>query len=131
MSDSDTDRSSAEEREDKDIDNSSNDKNCNKSLSPPKKKRKRLCAFNPSWETDYNWCRKVPGDKFKARCTACDKVFSVGHGGLHDVTQHSKTPTHTGAVSAARSASVRGYFVRTSPTGVDKQVGNVMNDVSQ
>ena len=118
-----SDSSSAVCAEDIDNDSSSDDKNCHELLSPHKKKAKRLCAFRPSWEMDNNWCRKVPGNKFKARCTVCGKTFSVAHGGLHDVTQYSKSPTRTGAVSAARSASAHGYFVRTAPTGLDRQVG--------
>jgi hypothetical protein len=59
---------------------------------------------------------------FEGRCTLCGKTFSVGHGGKNDVTQHSKSEAHTKAVEAARSSSVRSYFVIAAPIGVDRQV---------
>ena len=89
--------------------------------TPPKKKIKRLCRYKQSWEKDFEWYRKVPGNEFKACCTLCRREFSIGHGGLHDVSTHNKSELHLRAVDAARSSSVRSFFVRTSPAGVDRQ----------
>jgi len=83
--------------------------------TPPK--MKRLCRFKQSWEKDFEWCRKVPGNEFKA-CTLCRREISIGHGGLHDVSTHNKSELHLRAVDAARSSSVRSFFVAAEVTRV-------------
>ena len=93
--------------------------------TPPKKKMKRLCRFKQSWETEFEWCRKVSENDYKAFCTLCRREFSIAHGGLHDVSTHSKSELHLRAVDAARSSSIRSFFVATTPAGVDRQVGSI------
>ena len=62
------------------------------------------------------------GQHVKASCMLCRQEFSIGHGGLHDVSTHSKSELHlcTHHVDAARSSSVRSFFIRNTPTGVDR-----------
>lgn len=91
--------------------------------TPPKKKLKRLSRFQKTWESDFDWCRKVYDNEYEAHCTLCNRKFSIGHGGRNDVTTHSKSDVHIRNVSAARSSSVRSYFVKSTPTGLDRQVG--------
>lgn len=91
--------------------------------TPPKKKLKRLSRFQAAWESDFEWCRKVYGNVYEAQCTLCNRKFSIGHGGRTDVTTHSKSDIHMRNVSAARSSSVRSYFVKSTPTGLERQVG--------
>jgi len=90
--------------------------------TPKKKKAKRLSRFQTKWESDFDWCRRVPGNMFEANCTLCNRNFGIGHGGRNDLTIHSKSDLHKGNVNAARSSSVFSYFVKSTPTGLDKQV---------
>lgn len=59
---------------------------------------------------------------FEANCTLCNRNFGIGHGGRNDLTIHSKSDLHKGNVNAARSSSVLSYFVKSTTTGLDKQV---------
>jgi len=59
---------------------------------------------------------------FEANCTLCKRNFGIGHGGRNDLTIHSKSDLHKGNVNSARSSSVLSYFVKSTPTGLDKQV---------
>lgn len=61
------------------------------------KPRRRNCRFNPEWpyrRQFSNWLRPFRGDKHKAYCLLCERSFSVGHGGLHDVRTHRKAKRH-------------------------------------
>ena len=54
--------------------------------TPKKKKAKRLSRFQTKWESDFDWCRRVPGNMFEANCTLCNRNFGIGHGGRNDLT---------------------------------------------
>jgi hypothetical protein len=100
------------------------DEKCKTDTTPQKKKAKRLCRFQTSWESEFTWCRKVSGNCFEAHCVLCCKKFSVGHGGRNDLTAHTKSDLHKRNVVAAKSESVRSFFVKSTPTGIDRQVRN-------
>ena len=105
--------------------NSSDTEKCETDVvTPPKKRVKRLCSFQTSWESEFTWCRKVSGNCFEAQCTLCSKKFSIGHGGRNDLTTHAKSDSHTRYVMAAKCSSVRSFFVKSAPTGIDRQVRN-------
>jgi hypothetical protein len=90
--------------------------------TPPKKKVKRLCRFMPTWEKEFTWCKQVIGNRFEAQCTLCHKTFSVGHGGRNDLTSHTKSDMHARNTMAAKCSSIQSFFVKSTPTGIDKQV---------
>ena len=90
--------------------------------TPPKKKIKRLCRFLSTWETEFTWCRQVPGNQFKAQCTLCHTRFSISHGGRNDLTSHATTGLHVRNTKPAKCSDVRSFFVKSTPTGIDKQV---------
>ncbi|XP_012250689.1 uncharacterized protein LOC105682992 isoform X2 [Athalia rosae] len=61
--------------------------------------RRRRCKFIGTWLSHNQfatWLTPVRGDDHKAYCALCDKVFSVAHGGLHDVRAHWKGKRHIG-----------------------------------
>ncbi|XP_015590428.1 uncharacterized protein LOC107265464 isoform X2 [Cephus cinctus] len=61
--------------------------------------RRRRCKFIGTWLSHNQfatWLTPVRDDDHKAYCALCDKVFSVAHGGLHDVRAHWKGKRHIG-----------------------------------
>lgn len=61
------------------------------------RERRRLCKFIPGWmstEEFSTWLCPVKGDKHKAYCRLCKKLFAVSHGGLNDVKTHYKGKKH-------------------------------------
>ncbi|XP_056132361.1 zinc finger and BTB domain-containing protein 17-like [Lampris incognitus] len=62
--------------------------------SPPKKKTKRLKKYRSKWENDYYWLKCVSDNVYKANCTVCRRVFSIGHGGVGDIKQHGSGENH-------------------------------------
>jgi hypothetical protein len=93
--------------------------------TPPKKKRKRLCRFNSSWAKEFSWCRGVTKNCFEVECTLCRRRFSIGHGGRNDLTSHMKSDSHKRNASAAKCSSIPSFYVKSTPTGIDKQVSPV------
>ena len=61
--------------------------------SSVRKERKMAHRYRSEWGREYSWIRPVEGDEFKAKCSTCDRVFSVS-GGLGDVKQHSSSKLH-------------------------------------
>ena len=57
-------------------------------------KAKRKTKFNNSWKDTYTWIIVVRGDEFSANCNICNKKFSIHHGGISNIRQHSKTDKH-------------------------------------
>ena len=57
-------------------------------------KAKRKTKFNNSWKETYIWISVVRGDEFSVNCNICNKKYSIHHGGISDVRQHSKTDKH-------------------------------------
>ena len=57
-------------------------------------KAKRKIKFNSSWKETYTWISVVRGDEFSANCNIGNKKFSIQHGGISDIGQHSKTDKH-------------------------------------
>ena len=55
---------------------------------------KRKTKFNNSWKDSYTWINSLKGDEYNARCSICNKTFSIHHGGVSDIKQHSKTALH-------------------------------------
>lgn len=55
------------------------------------------CAFQQVWLTSptyRDWLRPVPGDRFAARCTKCQKNFSVCNMGESALKSHIKSDKH-------------------------------------
>lgn len=71
----------------------------NNNMASAPRIRRRRCKFIGTWLSHNQfstWLTPVRGDDHKAYCTLCDKVFSVAHGGLHDVRAHWKGKRHIG-----------------------------------
>ena len=89
--------------------------------SPPWKapKPRRRCSFRPLWKSqdftvsvkgvERTFSRSVlsgaEGDD-RVKCMACQVVFSVCHGGAHDVKKHFSSSNHIAAISS-RSTSTQ------------------------
>lgn len=59
------------------------------------------CKYNKEWKSTYQWLAEVEGDNEKAKCTLCNKEFSVSNKGIADVKQHHQSNLHRGKQSAA------------------------------
>jgi hypothetical protein len=57
-------------------------------------KERRKTKFNSSWKESFTWISAVRGDEFSASCNICNKKFSIHHGGVSDIKQHSNTDKH-------------------------------------
>ena len=59
----------------------------------------------------------VMGNEFKANCKVCHRIFSVAHGGLSDLKQHSEGDYHVRAAQGRRMQSGIAQFMipQTSP----------------
>jgi len=59
----------------------------------------------------------VMGNEFKANCKVCHRIFSVAHGGLSDLKQHSEGDYHVRAAQGQRMQSGIAQFMipQTSP----------------
>lgn len=71
--------------------------------------RRRRCKFIGGWLLNRQfkrWLTPVRGDNHKAYCALCEKIFSVAHGGLHDVRAHFKGKRHI-SFEVANSQSQR------------------------
>ena len=45
--------------------------------------------YNKSWQDSFDWVSQVKEDYHAPRCNICNKVFSIGSGGVSDLKQHS------------------------------------------
>lgn len=90
-----------------------------KSLSS-RRVRRRRCKFIGGWLLNRQfkrWLTPVRGDNHKAYCALCEKIFSVAHGGLHDVRAHWKGKRHI-SFEVANSQSQRAQrLARLADTG--------------
>ena len=50
------------------------------------------------------------------------RKISVAHGGRNDMTAHTKADLDLKSAAGAKSSSVASFFVRSTPSGLDKQV---------
>lgn len=69
--------------------------------------RRRRCRFIGDWlnlAEFASWLEPLDDDRHKAYCSLCGKVFSVAHGGLHDVRAHWRGKRHIGF-----EAAIAGY----------------------
>lgn len=57
-------------------------------------KKRRLQKYRKEWEREYSWVECVRGNDFKANCTVCRRVFTIGHGGVCDLKQHASGESH-------------------------------------
>lgn len=66
-------------------------------------KSKYKCKFNLDWKKEYTWLQENKEDVHKAICTLCGKKcgFSIGNGGITDVTKHEGSDRHKEAAIAA------------------------------
>lgn len=63
---------------DNDIDAiSSSNKSEQKSSSKTNKKRKYNSSYQIQWEKQFTWLSKITNNNSKAKCTLCDKEFSI------------------------------------------------------
>lgn len=75
----------------------------------PRKKQRRLQKYRVEWEKDHAWLGKVHDNEYKANCIICRRVFSIAHGGIHDLKQHA---SGTGHVERQRANQTRGSLDR-------------------
>lgn len=84
--------------------------------------RRRRCKFIGTWlchRQFKRWLTPVRGDNHKAYCALCDKVFSVAHGGLHDVRAHWKGKRHI-SLESSLSQSQRAQRLQRAAGLVDR-----------
>lgn len=96
----------------------------------PLKKRKRMCRYRSEWSGEFTWCKNVRANIFAAECTICQKTFSIAHGGRSDLVKHSLKSCHKTAARAAHASAIQSYFVKATPTGIDRQVCVTVFDFS-
>ncbi|XP_033218596.1 broad-complex core protein isoforms 1/2/3/4/5 isoform X2 [Belonocnema kinseyi] len=84
--------------------------------------RRRRCKFIGTWlchRQFKRWLTPVRGDNHKAYCALCDKIFSVAHGGLHDVRAHWKGKRHI-SLESSLSQSQRAQRLQRAAGLVDR-----------
>lgn len=64
------------------------------SVTPRKKRNRRMCCFLDVWSKHYSFIKCVPNNTFKAHCTLCQKDFSISHGGKNDIVKHQNCNDH-------------------------------------
>ena len=78
---------------------------------PPKGR----CHFNSAWLTmdDFRlWVAAVPGNRFEAFCTVCQKRFDVASGGVSNLKSHAQGKKHKEAIQRrTTSITVDRFFV--------------------
>jgi len=69
--------------------------------------------FNRKWLStkDYSWVREFKGDKSKALCSICNKVFDIGAMGESALKSHMKSDKHKTSESSAAGAATGAFFV--------------------
>ena len=67
--------------------------------------KKRLCAYNKSWEEKFTWVKPISDAPMKAFCNLGRREFSISHGGEQDLTQHVATEIHEKAAQANGTSS--------------------------
>lgn len=61
------------------------------------------CQFKKEWVNEYKWLEAFDTDKFRAKCTICNRDFSIGNKGISDVKQHMQSNVHKTKENAAAS----------------------------
>lgn len=70
-------------------------------------KKRRLQKYRKEWEREFSWVEYVRGNDYKANCTVCRRVFTIGHGGVCDLKQHASGVTHKRNERARRTQADR------------------------
>jgi hypothetical protein len=74
---------------------------------------KRKCVVTEKLRTKYPFiipCNCDGKVDEKVKCTQCNAIFSIQHGGRSDITQHIVTKRHNLAENASVSNKVSDYF---------------------
>ncbi|XP_060112616.1 dCTP pyrophosphatase 1 [Heteronotia binoei] len=86
---------------------------------PPAKKGRRMQKYRQEWEKGFPWLHKVQDNALKARCSACNRDFSISHGGVCDVRQHAAGGGHMRSIRMQNQK--RAVFLETDgSTEADK-----------
>ena len=82
----------------------------------PKAKKRKFCGNICEYEINYPVMRKSNVSNNHAYCSLCRADFSIGHGGIGDVTKHVKTSKHAAkAVKSGQSTrKIQQFFVDSS-----------------
>ena len=73
-------------------------------------KLKRKCVFNESLRSKFPFISKTKSDS-DVRCEKCQSDFSIGHGGINDITRHLVSQRHKSAdISASTSNKINEYY---------------------
>ena len=54
----------------------------------------RASSFDACWPSTFTWITADKKDKTRAYCKCCCSTFSVANGGIAQVRQHERTPSH-------------------------------------
>ena len=73
-------------------------------------KLKRKCVFNESLKSKFPFISKTKSDS-DVRCEKCQSDFSIGNGGISDITRHLLSQRHKSAdISASTSNKLDDYY---------------------
>jgi hypothetical protein len=61
---------------------------------------KRKCLFSDVFKREYPFLISDETDVNKVRCTLCNSVFSISHGGRNDTEKHIHTNKHKESLAA-------------------------------
>ena len=88
----------------------------------PPKKSKRLTVYSKTWEEKFMWIKPVSRDKYKARCSLCNKDFSIASGGAADLKQHEDTKYHKRSVSSTKDNQLLSTFFASTESSQQSQI---------
>lgn len=82
-----------------------------RNVTPLRKKMKRLQKYRQEWGKESMWLEKVQDNACKARCTVCQRTYSVAHGGLFDLKQPASSGGHIRNVRDNKTGGTLDWFV--------------------
>ena len=91
------------------------------SSTPDSKRKRYLCSYQKSWETQFNWIKPSNRGPHDAYCTLCKSHLSIGSGAKNDLSRHAKSHNHVQLeLLQKNSKSISSFVTPTANSLTDK-----------
>ena len=88
------------------------------SVQPNAKKKRYLCTYQKSWESQFKWIKESDRGPNDAFCTLCNSNIYIGSSAKSDIVRHAKTQNHMKIESCQNQSKSISSFV----PGVNKSL---------